>query len=241
MFIYAGLMLNFSTCAALYRPLNDNWPKHIKEPVVDKTIAETNDIEVNEIPEQQRIIVDEDDGNMDNKKSCCQRCAQACSKIFDLPLLKEMPFLTFALLNSLSRSINSINNSFLASLATDKGFDTTEITLIIMLTNLIGIPVRIVTGLIFDRKFVRKWRLTLFGWIMLVLGVFTFSIPIMPGVIPTLVMWCLYEAVAGISESQQATFAADIVGRKRLTSAIGMMRLLAGVSSLIGPVVGGEC
>ena len=174
------------------------------------------------------------------EKNLCQRGCSACSESFDLPLLKHIPFVAYALLNSTVLMMNVMNSIFQASLADDKGFTVAQITITIMVTNLAGIPVRAVTGIIMDHKLFRHRRVTVVGWLVFVVGVITFSLPLVPGVAPTIAAWCVYEAVIGACECQQATFVADIVGPDRLTSGMGLLRMFAGFSSLIGPVIGGR-
>ena len=174
------------------------------------------------------------------EKNLCQRGCSACSESFDLPLLKHIPFVAYALLNCTVLMMNVMNSIFLASLADDKGFTVAQITVTIMVTNLAGIPVRAVTGIIMDHKLLRHRRVTVVGWLVFVVGVLTFCLPLVPGVAPTIAVWCVYEAVIGACECQQATFVADIVGPDRLTSAMGLLRMFAGFSALIGPVIGGR-
>ena len=255
--ILGALMLNFCVSGALYRPLISR-----KKSTPSETPKETDDIELNkptansnpdESSRQDRVNVDEDEANYftegknidymhkpnEKKENVLKRACHMCSNNFDLPLSKHVPFVAYACLNCTVLMMNTINNSFLASLADDKRFTVTQITFTIMVTNLTGVPVRAVTGLIMDRRWLRERRVTIIGWMVFVAGVLTFSLPLVPGVVGTIVLWCVYEGVIGACECQQATFVADIVGVERLTSAMGLLRLFAGFSSLIGPILGG--
>ena len=255
-------MLNFCVSGALYRPLTRR-----KKSTQSETPKETYDLELNELTanantdessrqDHENVLsktLNEDQANCftesksmnymhkpsEKKENVFKRACRACSSNFDLPLFKHVPFVAYAFLNCTVLMMNTINNSFLASLADDKGFTVTQITFTIMVTNLTGVPVRAVTGLIMDRRWLRELRVTIIGWMVFVVGVLTFSLPLVPGVAGTIVLWCVYEGVIGACECQQATFVADIVGEGRLTSAMGLLRLFAGFSALIGPILGG--
>ena len=187
-----------------------------------------------------QVVKGFDDELKQKENNLCQRGCSACSESFDLPLLKNIPFVAYALLNCTVLMMNVMNSIFLASLADDKGFTVAQITITIMVTNLAGIPVRAVTGVIMDQKLLRHRRITVVGWLVFVVGALTFCLPLVPGVAPTIAVWCVYEAVIGACECQQATFVADIVGPDRLTSGMGLLRMFAGFSALIGPVIGGR-
>ena len=261
-------MLNFCVSGALYRPLKDRKKSSPLERSKETECTKlSEDVELNKLEanvethesptndnsgsvalEAYQANCAMQNGNIDivhvpeqKKKNALKRACQVCSNNFDLPLLKHFPFVAYAFLNSTVLMMNAINNSFLASLGNDKGFTVSQITFTIMVTNLTGVPVRAVTGFIMDRRYLRERRVTIIGWLVFVVGVLTFSLPLIPDVAATIAMWCVYEGVIGACECQQATFVADIVGQERLTSGLGLLRLFAGFSTLVGPLIGGNC
>ena len=190
---------------------------------------------------------EEDDANVKEIKSLSQdesvkikKKKGFCAKYFNPELIKEKKFLSFSLMMMCVFVCFSCMTTFMAALAKEKGITTTQFAIILMAaaaTDLVG---RFSSGFLFDLKIVVHRRMLLFSLLGLTFSTLMAMLPFACN-FETFIVIVTFRALFGSAfHAQHNTILNDMVGKKRLASAIGLSRAVMGLGYVMGPTIGGK-
>ena len=173
--------------------------------------------------------------------SCSKRVLKYITSLLELGLLKDARFVMFALLMICTFICLSVTTNFIAGLAMEAGISQSQVAWMISVSAFCDMPSRLLSGLLFDLKFVREnHRPTLFPVMGLFTGLFTFSLGLCTSYSSMFGFWIAYTFCASAYHTQHITVLSDIVGSRQLTGALGLSRMFMGVGLIIGPTLGGK-
>ncbi len=111
--------------------------------------------------------------------------------------------------------------------------------MLLVIVSAMDIPSRMICGILFDIKYIKKHRILIFTCLATLMGICNIFLPIIEGLIGTFVLWCVTQCLRAAIHSQHPTTLSDLVPPQRLTSALGLLRFFQGVGILAGPSLGG--
>ena len=130
--------------------------------------------------------------------------------------------------------------TFMSASVRDVGFTDGNITLLIVVINSVDIPVRLITGIIFDLPKIRDHRRLAYSILTFIKGLIVICLPSLPGFIGRITIWSVFAVFRAAVLSQTTVVVASVVDRKHITSAIGLTRFFQGIGVFIGPPTGGK-
>ena len=266
--IQAGLLLHVFITAALFRPLRANQRKYIEMEVkkVEMDITKV-ELEVTKEEPNQTVSVKKSDKtlsaietmeplddfgstvsiasknkNLDKSKPETESNTKhsKCSKYLDMELLKNKSFMSYSFMMTCAFMCRSGSNTFLAGLAFERNISNSELAVIFVVAASVDFCSRFISGIIFDLQIIKKKRILAFSLCGIV---FSGLMCIMPFTynFPTFVAVIIFRSIFGSTfVSQHNTILCDIVGRERLSSAVGLGRFFTSIGYLCGPAIGGK-
>ncbi len=258
--ILGGCMLHLCISGALYRPLPTI---HIVEIEMIPQAGNTNSSDILEAKsENKNCSMDSEAGiekqhmqitetyhqdeklTKDNSEPIkVNRCVKVFKKLgsyFGVYLFRNLTFVSLCFLLMFVYMTFDICITFMSASVRDVGFTDGNVTVLIILTNSMDIPARLLSGIIFDLPTIRDNRTRTYSIMTLIKAITVICIPFMPGLIGRLTVWSVFAAIRGAVQCQTSVVVASVVGRKNITSAIGLTRFCQGIGMLIGPPVGGK-
>ena len=240
MLILGGLMLHVFVTALLFRP-------HPKTVLVN--IVKTDDKYESEKQESRKQY---DESNMVNmemqeiktrteSRIIANEKPPVCNsklKVY-IHILGDSTFIAFAI-SVMCLLLMLSCNAFLAGLAKERHITDIQITVILVVTSVATCLSRILFGILFDINCIKERRMILYCFFSAASGVLCCLFPFAGGFASLLVLNLVTNILSQGMHGQHLTVLSDLIGRKRVVSAVGICRLIMGLGYLTGPVVGGK-
>ena len=163
------------------------------------------------------------------------------TKLFHFGLLHDSAFLAFCLSLGMFTATSKSVYIFMPALAKSCGLTTAEAVLILSFSGLVDTVVRVMSGYLLDRSFLRKRRLVVYCCILFLLAVVCASMPVLGANFLWLcVTYSLFGIMAGVLASQKSVICVDLLGPERMPSAFGILLLFPAMGKGIGPLLFGK-
>ncbi|XP_071115558.1 monocarboxylate transporter 12-like [Haliotis cracherodii] len=192
------------------------------------------------------LSVDNTSSTSDKRPSWCgifTKCVpekkEKKTKLLELSLLKNPPFLMFCISIALFTLSFKSAFTFLPALAKSQGCTEREAALLMSISGVLDTIGRILTGFVLDFKSIRQFRPYIYNGVMFVIATLSFVCPSLDSFWQFCVLCGLYGALSGAYVSQKSVIIVDILGVDKLSSSFGLMICFQGLGTLIGPPVSG--
>lgn len=159
--------------------------------------------------------------------------------LLDLSLLRNKHFLAFCIQVSLFSLSFETAFVFLPALAEERGIPPFQSAYAMSILGACDGVARIGLAAILDIAAVKRYRVIAYNAFMFMVVVVAVLIPSMTTFWHFVVLGAFYGILSGVLISQQSVVVVDILGVEKLASAIAIIFLFKGISSLVGPIVGG--
>ena len=242
MLILGGLMLHVFVTALLFRPhrmtvlvnigkRDDKYDSENQESHKQHDEPDTVNMEMQEFQIQTRT---------ESRKIANEKPPVFNSKLkVYIHILGDSTFIAFAV--SVMCLIFMLScNAFLAGLAKERHITDIQITVILVVTSVATCLSRILFGILFDINCIKERRMILYCFFSAASGVLCCLFPFAGGFASLLVLNLVTNILSQGMHGQHLTVLSDLIGRKRVVSAVGICRLIMGLGYLTGPVVGGK-
>lgn len=168
------------------------------------------------------------------------KASNSITKYFDYRLLGMGTYMSFSLMMACASLSFSMCNTHIAGLAKERQLTMSQTSLLIAVMGGINTISKLFCGFLFDLACVRRCRTHLFSFIGLLISITLVTCPWLDDVIGFFIVWIVYMSSVSMFTTQESLILADLVGRDRFPSAIGINRFFRGIGVLVGPTVGGK-
>ena len=254
--IQAGLLLHVLVTAALFRPLRANQRKCIEVEVTkvneeqhQTVFVKKSDQTLSAIETIQplddfgsTVSIASKNINLDTSKPKTESNTKhnKCSKYLDMALLKNKGFMSYSFMMTCAFMCRSGSNTFLAGLAFERNISNSDLAVIFVVAASVDFCSQFISGIIFDLRIIKKNRILAFSLCGIVFSGLMCIIPFTYN-FSTFVAVIIFISIFGSNfMSQHYTILCDIVGRERLSSAVGLGRFFTSIGYLSGPIIGGK-
>ncbi len=171
------------------------------------------DTKVEDKSDEKHVEEGSHDANKERTHSCLKTALGGCSKGLDLALLKNTEYMTLSLVSGFAITIAITNVVFLASYAESKGFSQTDITFLLVAINFADIPLRLLSGFLFDLKCVRRNGYLVYALFCMLSGVCAGLLAVSDNKVYCYIVWILLQTVSAVTLVQSTTVMTDIIGK----------------------------
>ena len=161
-------------------------------------------------------------------------------KFLELSLFRNFGFTCLCLQLLLFTLSFNTTFVFLPALAKEKGVPQIKGAYLVSILGIFDAISRIVVSIILDLKQVKKYRLIIYNIVMFVIGGVSICLPSLTEFWQFCVVAGIYGVLSGTYISQKSVVCVDILGVEKLASSFGLLLLFQGVSTFIGPTLGGK-
>ena len=258
--IIGAIMFNCCVSGALYRPLEDNWPKHAMSPClkVASESSECNERNGARHPTVQHgkaclctekttegaplngQVSDDHRSSSRTWSSRLREIADAVCRILDVDVWKDWRFTLFAAAQGLSVMSYMPVHMLAPAAARHNGLSEAEAALVLSAVAGGDFVGRLTSGFFFDLPCVRLHRYRPFSATMLLMAVSMLLWPFIVCFRAAMVNAAVFGLFLGIAIAQRTNVLCDLVGTERLSGALGMSIAAQGVGVFVGPFVAGE-
>ncbi|XP_076091531.1 monocarboxylate transporter 9-like [Mytilus galloprovincialis] len=161
------------------------------------------------------------------------------TKIFDLSLLKDLRYSAFCVAILLFTLAFSSGMVFLPAFALQIGTSEFEAAYTVVVTGVSDGIGRLLAGFLFDRKFMKPYRVYIYNVLIIFMGVVSLTIPSVT-TFPQLAVACaIYGSIIGMYVSQKSVIIVDLLGIENLSKSFGIVLFFQGIGVFIGPPLSG--
>ncbi|XP_063420818.1 monocarboxylate transporter 5-like [Mytilus trossulus] len=161
------------------------------------------------------------------------------TKLFDLSLLKDLRYSAFCVAILLFTLAFSSGMVFLPAFAIQIGTSEFEAAYTLVVTGVSDGIGRLFAGFLFDRKFMKPYRIYLYNVLIIFMGVVSLIIPSVT-TFPQLAVACaVYGSIIGMYVSQKSVIIVDLLGVENLSKSFGLVLFFQGIGVFIGPPLSG--
>ena len=155
--------------------------------------------------------------NKEKPHSCFQIVLGSCSRGLDLALLRNTEYMALSLLSAFAITIAITNMIFLANYAESKSFTPSDLTFLLMAMNFAEIPMRLLSGFLFDLHCVRRNGLVVYALFCMLSGISTGLLAVSDDKVYCYIIWIAQESILAITLVQYTTVMTDIIGETYIT------------------------
>ncbi|CAG2190157.1 SLC16A14 [Mytilus edulis] len=161
------------------------------------------------------------------------------TKFFDLSLLKDLRYSAFCVAILLFTLAFSSGMVFLPAFALQIGTSELEAAYTVVVTGVSDGIGRLFAGFLFDRKFMKPYRIYIYNVLIIFMGVVSLTIPSVT-TFPQLAVACaIYGFIIGMYVSQKSVIIVDLLGIENLSKSFGLVLFFQGIGDFIGPPLSG--
>ncbi|VDI12742.1 MFS transporter, MCP family, solute carrier family 16 (monocarboxylic acid transporters), member 14 [Mytilus galloprovincialis] len=161
------------------------------------------------------------------------------TKFFDLSLLKDLRYSAFCVAILLFTLAFSSGMVFLPAFALQIGTSEFEAAYTVVVTGVSDGIGRLFAGFLFDRKFMKPYRVYIYNVLIIFMGVVSLTIPSVT-TFPQLAVACaIYGSIIGMYVSQKSVIIVDLLGIENLSKSFGIVLFFQGIGVFIGPPLSG--
>ncbi len=161
-------------------------------------------------------------------------------KLIECSLFRKARFITLSSVIFCNAFNLGLTSAFIPILAIERGISEANAVSLLTVSGVGSTIGTLLFGYILDLQCIKSWRCIFYAVCLIIVGLTTVFNPLAQ----TFVAFALFQfsraVFAGIIMSQRATIVSDIVGRKRLNSAIGLVLFFTSLGFLVGRAIGGE-
>ncbi len=161
-------------------------------------------------------------------------------KVIECSLFRKARFITLSSVIFCNAFNLGLTSAFIPILAIERGISEANAVSLLTVSGVGSTIGTLLFGYILDLQCIKSWRCIFYAVCLIIVGLTTVFNPLAQ----TFVAFALFQfsraVFAGIIMSQRATIVSDIVGRKRLNSAIGLVLFFTSLGFLVGRAIGGE-
>ncbi len=235
--VLGACTLHFCVSGALFRPLEDPVSRQ-------RNLSQSNNnyVDIDHIifeGEKASSKMLESDENIEPEPKC-KTCLDSIEDGLGLSLLAKGRFLAHCIILFFMYMTFDICITFMTASVRESGFTDRQVTVLLLCINAVDIPVRLITGIIFDLPPIRRKRRLAFTILILIKSTIVVTIPLISGVVDSVVIWTLYTSFRAATQCQIASVTAHTVGQDNITAGIGLARFFQGMGMLVGTSAGGK-
>ena len=158
-----------------------------------------------------------------------------------LPLLCDPACLEYGLLMGATFWAFGITNIFVAAVALEAAnISPKNMAIVLSVTSATDIACRLLSGILFDAKKLKKHRVEMLLGIAAMAGIATALLPLATTFESFFVILTICSGMKSALHTQHVTVLAQLVGPKKLSSAMGLMRFFQGIGVMVGLATGGK-
>ncbi|KAJ8300056.1 hypothetical protein KUTeg_021575 [Tegillarca granosa] len=160
-------------------------------------------------------------------------------KVFDISLLKDYRFLSFAFSVMFFELSHTIINVFLPSFAIQQGIAESQTSYMLSITGIVDTVSRILSGAIMDISFIKPYRIIINNVQMYLLIIVCLVLPNLESFLEFCLLAGIFGWVNGSYFAQKTLILIEILGVEKITSSFGLIMVFQGTGTLIGPPISG--
>ncbi|XP_052092439.1 monocarboxylate transporter 9-like [Mytilus californianus] len=161
------------------------------------------------------------------------------TKLFDLSLLKDLRYCAFCVAILLFTLAFSSGMVFLPAFALQIGTSEFEAAYTVVVTGVSDGIGRLFAGFLFDRKFMKPYRIYIYNVLIIFMGVVSLTIPSLTTFSQLAVACAIYGSTIGMYVSQKSVIIVDLLGIENLSKSFGIVLFFQGIGVFIGPPLSG--
>ncbi|KAI0238358.1 Monocarboxylate transporter 12 [Lamellibrachia satsuma] len=260
--IVGAIMYNCCVSGALYRPLEDNLPKHATSPRLKLSSGspEPGGQTSGRDGRGDAMVLRGDDGcsaettkeaaplnglvsdrNCSNWSSRLWRAVGAVGRLLGVSLWTDWRFALFASSQAIF-VMSFIPVSMLApAVAKHNGLSETQAAFVLSAMASGDIVGRLLSGFVFDLKLVRRHIYRPFSAAMLITALAILAWPFLVSFVAVIFNAIICGVFGGVIVAQRTSMVCDLLGADRLSSTLGMLVAAQGVGVFVGPFIAGWC
>ncbi|CAC5375664.1 SLC16A14 [Mytilus coruscus] len=161
------------------------------------------------------------------------------TKLFDLSLLKDLRYCAFCVAILLFTLAFSSGMVFLPAFALQIGTSEFEAAYTVVVTGVSDGIGRLFAGFLFDRKFMKPYRIYIYNVLIIFMGVVSLTIPSLTTFSQLALACAIYGSTIGMYVSQKSVIIVDLLGIENLSKSFGIVLFFQGIGVFIGPPLSG--
>ena len=263
MLVTGAVMLNCCVIGALYRPFapprrkrvnhgdqqRDEPPKLFSLDSDDSDIELSNETNLHPLPEKekQRVTAGLANGTIqgDREEPMIKAEKNKTMKpnkktIFDFSLLLNRTFFVYGIVVMSLSITQQTYNIFIVAIGKERGLDDTRSIILTAISGSTDMAGRILSGFLFDLKFVRKYRRFIICGALFMGASCEICIPFTSEYVGLVVLSALFGLFMGSGHAQRVTVLGDLVEKSRVPNAVGFLIWFQGIGQLFGPALAGK-
>lgn len=170
-----------------------------------------------------------------NKSDKTNSSTKPKAKAFDFSLLKDMRYCAFCVAILFFTLAFQSGFVFLPAFAKQIGASDFEAAYTVVISGLCDGVGRLIAGFLFDTKYIKPYRVYIYNFMMLMMGVLSFCIPSATNFVQLACMCAVYGFIVGMYVSQKSVIIVDLLGPEKLSHSFGILLLFQGIGTFIGP------
>lgn len=160
-------------------------------------------------------------------------------KMFDINLLKNIRFLGLCIAILFLNFTFQSAMIFLPALAEPVGIGYCEVFPIIIVGIFDGLG-RMISGFLFDSKYIAPIRLYVYNFALVAFGFVTFLFPFVRNPLQLGLVCVIFGLLLGNCISQQSVVIIDTLGEQNLSCGFGILLFFQGIGAFVGPPISGN-
>ncbi|XP_063420817.1 monocarboxylate transporter 14-like [Mytilus trossulus] len=161
------------------------------------------------------------------------------TKFFDFSLLKDLRYSAFCVAILLFTLAFSSGMVFLPAFALQIGTSEFEAAYTVVVSGVSDGIGRLLAGFLFDRKFMKPYRIYIYNVLIAFMGVVSLIIPSVTTFQQLAVACAIYGFTIGMYVSQKSVIIVDLLGIENLSKSFGLVLFFQGIGDFIGPPLSG--
>ena len=205
------------------------------------------ELEESQVPlrtnEKSENIVKDDNNDDNSEKASCWKslCTTREGKpVLDLSLLKNASFLLFCFCILFTAMGYIAGQMLVPAIAYANGVDKTRSAFLLSMIGISDLIGRVGSGFIFDSRFCRNIRLSLYNVCLFLSGALLMMVPLGKTFAGYACISMLHGLLCGVIVSQRSVILGDMFGLEILSSSFGIVVCFQGMGVFAGPALAGE-